>query len=128
MGRRRLLGYALFQTANNFAAMTDVCPEEHGVISGMLNLSRHLGLITGASVLGAECAFATSTTDITTGRPGAVATGMRITFAFAAMLIIVALTIAAGNVLPHIAQSALSAESNLAGVDQLATLARFKEI
>jgi EmrB/QacA subfamily drug resistance transporter len=88
-------GYALFQTANNTAVMTDIRPEQRGVIAGMLNLSRNLGLITGASVMGAVFAFASATTDITTARPAAVAAGMRITFAVAAMLIVVALAIAA---------------------------------
>ena len=90
-------GYALFQTANNTAVMTDVRPDQRGVISGMLNLSRNLGLITGASVMGAVFALASATTDITTARPEAVATGMRITFAVAAILIVVALAIAVGS-------------------------------
>jgi EmrB/QacA subfamily drug resistance transporter len=90
-------GYALFQTANNTAVMTDIRPEQRGVISGMLNLSRNLGLITGASVMGAVFALASATIDITTARPEAVATGMRITFAVAAMLIVVALAIAVGS-------------------------------
>jgi EmrB/QacA subfamily drug resistance transporter len=90
-------GYALFQTANNTAVMTDISPDQRGVISGMLNLSRNLGLITGASVLGAVFALASATIDITTARPEAVATGMRITFAVAAMLIVVALAIAVGS-------------------------------
>ena len=90
-------GYQLFQAANNTAVMMDVRPDQRGVISGMLNLSRNLGLITGASVMGAVFAFASATTDITTARPEAVATGMRITFAVAAMLIVVALAIAAGS-------------------------------
>ena len=90
-------GYALFQTANNTAVMTDVRPDQRGVISGMLNLSRNLGLITGASVMGAVFALASATTDITTARPEAVATGMRITFAVAAVLIVVALAIAVGS-------------------------------
>src|SRR5258706_7630579 len=77
--------------------MTDIRPEQRGVISGMLNLSRNLGLITGASVMGAVFALASATIDITTARPEAVATGMRITFAVAAMLIAVALAIAAGT-------------------------------
>ena len=88
------VGYALFQTANNTAVMTDIRPDQRGVISGMLNLSRNLGLITGASVMGAVFALASATTDITTARPEAVATGMRITFAVAAILIVVALVIA----------------------------------
>ncbi len=89
-------GYALFQTANNTAVMAEVGAGERGVISGMLNLSRNLGLITGASVLGAVFACASATTDIGAASPEAVATGMRITFAVAAVLIVVALLIAAG--------------------------------
>ena len=91
------LGYALFQTANNTVVMTDARPDQRGVTSGMLNLSRNLGLITGASVMGAVFAFASRTTNITTARPAAVATGMRITFAVAAMLIVVALVVAVGG-------------------------------
>ncbi|MDF9811044.1 MFS transporter [Streptomyces sp. SPB162] len=90
-------GYAVFQTANNTAVMTDVPPDRRGVVSGMLNLSRNLGLITGASVMGAVFALAAATNDLTTARPEAVATGMRITFAVAAALIVVALVIAVGG-------------------------------
>jgi hypothetical protein len=63
----------------------------------MLNLSRNLGLITGASVMGAVFALASATVDITTARPEAVATGMRITFGVAAILIVVALAVAVGS-------------------------------
>jgi hypothetical protein len=63
----------------------------------MLNLSRNLGLITGASLMGAVFALASATTDIATAQPEAVATGMRITFAVAAILIVGALAIAAGS-------------------------------
>ena len=90
-------GYALFQTANNTTVMADIRPDQRGVVSGMLNLSRNLGLITGASLMGAVFAFASATSDITTARPEAVATGMRGTFAVAAMLIVVALAIAVGT-------------------------------
>ena len=90
-------GYQLFQAANNTAVMMDVHPDQRGVISGMLNLSRNLGLITGASVMGAVFALASATIDIATARPEAVATGMRITFAVAAILIVVALAIAVGS-------------------------------
>jgi MFS family permease len=90
-------GYGLFQTANNTAVMTDIPADRRGVISGMLNLSRNLGLITGASVMGAVFALASGTIDITTTPPEAVAAGMRITFAVAAALIVVALAIAVGS-------------------------------
>jgi len=88
------IGYALFQTANNTAGMTDVQVDRRGVISGVLNLARNLGLITGASVMGAIFALASGASDITTARPDAVAAGMQITFAVAALLIMVALAIA----------------------------------
>ena len=86
--------YALFQTANNTAVMMNIRSDQRGTISGMLNLSRNLGLITGASVMGAVFAFASAATDITTAHPESVAIGMRITFAVAAALLIVALVIA----------------------------------
>lgn len=86
--------YALFQAANNTAIMTDIRPDQRGVIAGMLSLSRNLGLITGASVMGAVFAFASATANITTASPAAIANGMRITFAVAALLIVLALGIA----------------------------------
>jgi EmrB/QacA subfamily drug resistance transporter len=86
--------YALFQTANNTAIMLDINPDQRGVISGLLNLSRNLGLITGASGMGAVFAIAVATIDITTASPEAVAAGMRSTFAVAAMLMVVAMAIA----------------------------------
>lgn len=89
--------YALFQAANNTAVMTDVRTDRRGVISGMLSLSRNLGLITGASVMGAVFAAASRTSDITTAHPEAVAAGTRITFAVAAVLIGVALAVAVGT-------------------------------
>ncbi|MEO6392044.1 MAG: MFS transporter, partial [Pyrinomonadaceae bacterium] len=58
--------YAMFQAANNTAIMTDIRAEHRGVISGLLNLSRNLGLITGASVMGAVFAFGSASADITT--------------------------------------------------------------
>jgi hypothetical protein len=87
-------GYALFQAANNTAVLSDVGAGQRGVISGMLNLSRNLGLITGASVMGAVFAFASGTSDVAAANPEAVAAGMRITFAVAAALIVGALCIA----------------------------------
>jgi MFS family permease len=90
-------GYALFQTANNTDVMTDVPRGQRGVVSGMLNLSRNLGLITGASVMGAVFALASGAIDIATARPDAVAIGMRVTFAVAAVAIAGALLIAVGS-------------------------------
>jgi EmrB/QacA subfamily drug resistance transporter len=90
-------GYALFQAANNTAVMTNIQPDQRGVISGLLNLSRNLGLITGASVMGTVFTLGAATTNVMTARPEAVAAGMRITFAVATALIVVALAIAAAS-------------------------------
>lgn len=87
-------GYALFQAANNTSVMADIVPERRGLVSGMLNLSRNLGLITGASVMGAVFAAGSGSSDITSARPDTVVSGMQLTFAVAAALILVALAIA----------------------------------
>jgi MFS family permease len=105
--------YGLFQTANNTAVMADISLDQRGVISGMLNLSRNLGLITGASVMGAVFALASATIDITTARPGPGATAMRITFAVAAILIVVAFAIAVGTYRRTPRNRALAREAEL---------------
>ena len=88
-------GYALFQTANNTAVMAGLRPDGRGVVSGMLNLSRNLGLITGASAMGAVFLQASSTMDLAMDHAQAAAAGLRMTFAVAALLVAVALAIAA---------------------------------
>jgi MFS family permease len=86
--------YALFQAANNTAVMTGLAQNERGVISGLLNLSRNLGLIAGASAMAAVFALATGASDVTAASPSQVATGMRITFALAAVVIVASLAVA----------------------------------
>nr|WP_223530127.1 MFS transporter [Pseudomonas sp. GL-R-19] len=88
-------GYALFQAANNTSVMADIESQQRGVISGLLGLSRNLGLITGASVMGAVFAFGSASHDILQAQPEAIAQGMRLTFAVAAGLIVIALAIGA---------------------------------
>jgi MFS family permease len=87
------VGYAAFQTANNTEVMTDVPAERRGAIAGLLNLARNLGLITGASAMGAV--FARATGDVTTASVPAVAGGLRVTFAVAAGLGVAALALTA---------------------------------
>ena len=87
-------GYQLFQAANNTAVMRDVQADRRGVIAATLSLSRNLGLITGASAMGAVFVLASATLDIGTAQPEAVAHGMRITFAVASALVAAALVIA----------------------------------
>jgi hypothetical protein len=63
--------------------------------------------------MGAVFALASATNDVTTARPEAVATGMRITFAVAAILIVVALAIAVGTYRPTSRDRALAPEAEL---------------
>ncbi|MBT1265235.1 MFS transporter [Pseudomonas sp. VS38] len=79
------LGYAQFQAANNTAVMSDVLADRRGVIAGLLNLSRNLGLIAGASALGAV--FSQVSGDLATATPGDVGSGMQATFGVALALI-----------------------------------------
>ena len=87
-------GYALFQTANNAAVISNASGAQRGVIAGLLGLARNLGLITGASAMGALFALGSRVTDITTADPAAVITGMRLTFGIATMLVVVAMAVA----------------------------------
>ncbi len=84
-------GYALFQAANNAAIMRDASPAQRGLVSGMLGLSRNLGLVTGASAMGAVFAFGLA--DVATAPPAAVAAAMRTTFGVATILVALALAI-----------------------------------
>ena len=90
-------GYSLFQAANNTAVMAEIGAGQRGVVSGMLTLARNLGLITGASAMGAVFALGTATTSIATARPEAVAAGMRATFAVAAVLTLASLAMAVSS-------------------------------
>lgn len=91
-------GYALFQTSNNAAVMSGVGAGERGVISGLLNLSRNLGLITGASLMGAIFAVASAGARQGVGQEllssGAAARGMQVTFQVATALAAIALILA----------------------------------
>ncbi|WP_027052191.1 MFS transporter [Mesorhizobium erdmanii] len=91
-------GYALFQTSNNAAVMSGVGAGERGVISGLLNLSRNLGLITGASMMGAIFAIASAKEQQGVGQQllssEAAARGMQVTFQTATALALVALVLA----------------------------------
>lgn len=91
------MGFGLLQTANHTADMADRSVEQRGVISALLNLSRNLGLITGAVLVGAVFAFAIGASDLAAASPVAVATGMRTTFAVADAWLAIALVVAVGG-------------------------------
>lgn len=76
--------FSLFQAANNTAVMRCVAPQQRGVVSGLLNLSRNLGFIAGASLM--------ATLYDSGGRANAAA-ALRATFAVAAVLVALAFAI-----------------------------------
>ena len=80
-------GYASFQSANNTAVMTSATADQRGVVSGLLNLSRNLGLITGASAMGAVFSFGASTPLVATASAQQLTAGLRLTFLVAAALV-----------------------------------------
>ena len=86
-------GYALFQAANNTAVMKDVSADRRGVVSGLLNLSRNLGLVTGASAMGAVFAIAAGTSDIAGASSRQITSGFQLTFAVASILLVIALVV-----------------------------------
>ncbi|MGE6783593.1 MFS transporter [Ensifer adhaerens] len=90
-------GYQLFQAANNTAVMANVSADRRGVVSGLVNLSRNLGLVTGASVMGAVFASAVGASEVSEAAPAAVARGMQVTFAVAGLLTVIALAIVVGG-------------------------------
>ena len=101
-------GYSLFQTANNTSIISGISPDMRGVVSGMLNLSRNLGLITGASAMGAIFAFASGTADVATAQPHSVDLGLRITFTVTTILLMGALALISWNRIASTQESALT--------------------
>ncbi|WP_145548020.1 MFS transporter [Yersinia massiliensis] len=87
-------GYAIFQTANNTLMMTEVRADQRGVVSGMLNLARNLGLITGAAAMGAIFAFTSSSRNIQQATASAISGGMQATYTIVMLLGVAALWIA----------------------------------
>lgn len=86
-------GYQLFQSANNTAALADVSADRRGTVSGLLSLSRNIGLIGGASVMGAVFAFGVGTETLANAEPPAIASGMQLTFLLASGIISAAIGI-----------------------------------
>lgn len=94
--------FAFFQTPNNAAVMSSAKPEQRGVISGLLNLSRTLGQTTGASLMGAVFAYFTMAAQgmhvadgqsASSAPPAAITSGVHGTFIVAVFAVIIAVLI-----------------------------------
>lgn len=73
-------GYALFQAPNTAAVMGWADASRRGAVSGLLNLARNLGLLTGASLMGTLFAAGGGAAGSAATSPEAVAAGMRVCF------------------------------------------------
>ncbi|MFJ5431171.1 MFS transporter [Pectobacterium actinidiae] len=87
-------GYQLFQAANNTATLAEVPGNQRGTVSGLLNLSRNIGLIAGASIMGQVFALGVGTEDFTHAAPDALTDGMQLTFFLAGGMVLVAIAFA----------------------------------
>ncbi|MFZ6689878.1 MFS transporter [Undibacterium sp. SXout11W] len=87
-------GYQLFQVANNTAALVDVPEDSRGTVSGLLSLSRNLGLIIGASAMGAVFSFGVGAEVLAHATALAIASGMHLTFLLASGMMVAAILIA----------------------------------
>ena len=73
-------GYQLFQAANNTSIMSTVGEKQTGAVSGILNLSRNIGLITGASLMGTLFMKATESAPEAASQSERMFFGLQITF------------------------------------------------
>ena len=86
-------GYALFQAAGNTAVMNGAAAERRGLVSALLALARNLGLVTGASLMGAVFALGSGGIAPLGLAPGSTS-GLQLTFAVAAAAAGIALAVA----------------------------------
>ena len=93
------IGLAFFQTPNNVAVMANARPEQRGLVSGLLALARNLGLITGASLMGAI--FSHAVGDAATASPEAITSGMRLAFQIATLMAAAAFLLALTTLRRH---------------------------
>lgn len=77
---------AFFQTPNNTSAISMARPEQRGVASGLLNLSRMAGHTTGASLIGAVFYFFVKAPSVSDLDAAAIVSGVNRTFLIAACI------------------------------------------
>jgi MFS family permease len=87
-------GFAIFQAANNTAVVTAVPAEQRGLVSALLTLSRNLGLVTGASAMGAVFLAATGVAGLAQADAASIASSTRVTFAVGLLLLACATALA----------------------------------
>jgi MFS family permease len=84
-------GFQMFQAAITTRVMETAMESERGLISGLLSLSRNLGLVTGASLMTAVFGWVAGSQSIAGLGAAAAGQGLAATFVLAAGLLVVAL-------------------------------------
>jgi MFS family permease len=87
-------GFQLFLAANNAAVMLAAREDQRGMVSGLLGLSRNIGFVSGASVMGAVFSAAAGTREIAKAVPETIASAFTATFLIAAGVIALAILVA----------------------------------
>ena len=90
-------GYQLFQAANNTAALADAPKDQRGAVSGLLGLSRNLGLVLGATAMSAVFVQGVGTSSLVQASAMAIAQGMRLTFTLAGGMLVLSFLAASGR-------------------------------
>lgn len=88
------MGYAIFQTANNTAILFGIQSSEKGLLSGIINLSRNIGLINGATIMGSLFSLFTRPQDHHAVTAENITHGFMLIFAISAGIIAVAFLLA----------------------------------
>lgn len=102
--------YALFQAATPSAVLAGVALAQRGLVSGLLNLARNLGLVSGAALMGALFVQALPAGGLAQASPAEVAAGLRLCFALASGLLLLALGLAWHQLGPLVAKVSAPAD------------------
>ena len=87
-------GYAMFQAANNTAVMSSAPQHQRGAVGGALTLSRNVGLIAGASLIGAVFAHGAGPASLASAAPDAIGAGMRQAYAASTVILVAVILLA----------------------------------
>ena len=87
-------GFQLFLAANNSIVMRAAPDAQRGMVSGLLGLSRNLGLLTGASAMATLFGLLVGTEQIATASPGSIGVAFTTVFLVAAGLVMVGMGLA----------------------------------
>ncbi|MFT8316236.1 MAG: MFS transporter [Clostridium sp.] len=103
---------AFFQTPNNAAIISTAKPEQRGLASGLLNLSRTIGQTTGMAFLGAIFYFFTNTKTVEKMKPANIVSGIDHALFIAGFVIVFAFIVGLITLLPKARSSALESKAS----------------